>query len=62
MIDIIICPYCKSDPFEYVDVGSKTLRAIAISCCEKAVTEYYRALSDIEIGGNNPNRPLISDE
>ena len=44
MIEVKFCQHCKGDPFEYVLVdGVKD--AVAISCCEKAVTQYYQGLT-----------------
>lgn len=30
------CPFCKRDPYEYVDVGVGTV-AVAVSCCDLGI-------------------------
>lgn len=35
------CPFCKCDPFHYVDVGVGCVPA-AVNCCDEGVTLYSR--------------------
>ena len=44
MIEVTFCEHCKGDPFEYVLVDG-VKEAVAISCCEKAVAQYYHGLT-----------------
>jgi hypothetical protein len=44
MNEAIYCQFCHLDPFEYVRVDDKRV-AVAISCCEPAITKYYQGLT-----------------
>ena len=32
-----LCPFCKRDPYEWVDIGVG-YQAVAVSCCEEGVS------------------------
>ena len=44
MSEELHCQYCNADPFEYVRVDDKKV-PVAVSCCEKAITQYYQGLA-----------------
>lgn len=53
--DILICPYCKADPFSYIQTESGLL-PLAVTCCEKAIHESYQGL---ESRRQEPTHPKL---
>lgn len=41
------CPFCKHDPFHYVDVGVGYVPA-AVNCCDEGVALYSRHVTPIK--------------
>lgn len=58
MNEVLLCQFCQKDPFEYVDVDGLKV-AVVISCCEKAVDQYYQGLTTLSSKQmNQPFRKL----
>lgn len=47
MVSEHVCPFCRSDPFEYVDVGVGMV-PVAVTCCELGM-DLYSANGDPHI-------------
>lgn len=54
--DLMVCPYCKADPFSYTHTAFGTF-VLAITCCEKAIVEAYQGLTGVIAVPNNT--PLL---